>query len=101
MEQNEIIEGNRLIADFMGVKIGEDKYSWRPGVQEPLQEYHLAYHTSWNWLKPVVDKIYTYALAYPRQVEVFRRMSIVVDIVPCWSHCVEFIKFLNSQPVKP
>ena len=41
----------------MGVKIGEDKYSWRIGCYEPLKEEHLNYHSSWNWLMPVVEKI--------------------------------------------
>jgi hypothetical protein len=57
LDQEEVIAGNKLIAEFMGVKIGEDKYSWRPGVQQPLEEQHLAYHSSWGWIMPVVEKI--------------------------------------------
>lgn len=41
MEDN-IIEGNKIIAEFMGVKIGKELYSWRIGCTEPLQEKHLA-----------------------------------------------------------
>ena len=54
---NEIIEGNKLIAEFDGVKIGVDKYSWRIGCIEPIQESNLAYHKEWGWLMPVVEKI--------------------------------------------
>ncbi len=57
MKDEEILEGNKLIAEFMGVKIGIDKYSWRPGVIDPLREEHLAYHKEWGWLMPVVEKI--------------------------------------------
>lgn len=38
MTQVEIVEGNKLIAEFMGMKFGK-------------------YHTLWDWLMPVVDKI--------------------------------------------
>lgn len=57
MEQKEIIEGNKLIAEFVGVKIGVDKYYWRPGSMELLREEHLNYHDSWGWIMPVVEKI--------------------------------------------
>lgn len=57
MTNEEIVEGNLLLADFMGVKIGEDEYSWRPGARDRLQESHLAYHSAWGWLMPVVEKI--------------------------------------------
>lgn len=57
MTSEEIIKGNKLIADFMNVKIGEDLYSWRPGCTEPLQEKHLNYHSSWDWLMSVFERI--------------------------------------------
>jgi len=53
----EITEGNKLIAEFMSVKIGEDIYSWKIGCLEPLKEEHLAYDKSWGWLIPVLEKI--------------------------------------------
>lgn len=57
MTQEEVLEGNKLIAEFMGVKIGIDKYSWRIGCTEPLQEKHLSYHKEWGWIMPVLEKI--------------------------------------------
>lgn len=65
MEQTEIIEGNKLIADFMGwhynksgqwsrkedfVIIDGEEYSEK-------WERLLKFHTSWDWLMPVVEKI--------------------------------------------
>lgn len=62
MTQKEIQEGNKLIAEFMGVKIGIDLYSWRIGCTEPLKESHLNYHGSYDWLMPVVEKINSISL---------------------------------------
>lgn len=72
MEQNTIERGARLIINFMGVKPIKhptaEIYSWKDGVffyvSETTEEKvmdaivkYSKYHTSWNWLKPVIDKI--------------------------------------------
>lgn len=57
MDSKEILEGNKLIADFMGLKMGIDNYSYWPGCIEPIQERHLNYHASWGWIMPVIEKI--------------------------------------------
>jgi hypothetical protein len=51
MEKNEIIESNRLIAEFMGF----DRYS----VILPIEGFlnKGPYHSSWDWLMPVIDRI--------------------------------------------
>jgi hypothetical protein len=51
------MENNKLIAEFMGVKIGVDSYSYRPGQSDLLKEENLDYHKSWGWLMAVVEKI--------------------------------------------
>ena len=61
------IEGNKLIAEFMGGKV--EQFVWRKyepmgvcfaeqvhGLQSHLL-HDLEYHTSWDWLMPVVEKI--------------------------------------------
>jgi hypothetical protein len=59
----EIIEGNKLIAGFMGF-IHRDSNVYKVPEGEDLKylAYHLnlnkmPYHTSWDWLMPVVEKI--------------------------------------------
>ena len=75
MSEQEIIEGNKLIAEFMG---GENHPFLIPYIPEPddiwfsvenhPEERHpdngsmwklneLKYHSSWDWLMPVVEKI--------------------------------------------
>jgi len=81
MKQEEIIEGNKLIAEFMGAIIdNKTKDSDDPIFEFPVspskfnfpyKRYHLSwfggfrefanneerYNNSWNWLMPVVKKI--------------------------------------------
>ena len=61
MKDNEL--NNTLIAEFMGGKYDKDTSFpihpddiWLPfhGI---VRKKHLSYHTSWDWLMPVVEKI--------------------------------------------
>jgi hypothetical protein len=71
--EKEILEGNKLIAEFMGWKkvcaergegvthlcttitdyFGKHEY-W---INDPYIEPHLFFNSNWNWLMPVVEKI--------------------------------------------
>ena len=71
MNQQEITEGNRLIAEFMGFKPDESDRFFLTKQFERFYEYdtghfraqttfygpELIFHTSWDWLMPVVEKI--------------------------------------------
>ena len=52
---------NKLIAEFMGVhEIMHDEYSEYDFADNTLDVVHeddLQYHTSWDWLMPVLKKI--------------------------------------------
>jgi hypothetical protein len=71
MTKEEILKGNKILADFMGVKPkmeSPDVYYWSDTpffsvrennpekVMRAIVEYSK-YHTSWDWLMPVVMKI--------------------------------------------
>ena len=43
----EIIEGNKLIAEFLG----QEKLTGR------ISDEHRQFHTSWDWLMPVCKKL--------------------------------------------
>lgn len=67
MTKKQITEGNRLIAEFVGDKImvetdgiaiiSEKNGVWFSGTKR-LEEYHeKCYHSSWDWIIPVLPKI--------------------------------------------
>ena len=54
------MEDNKLIAEFMGISI-DGEFAYIEDEGNPLEEVmpinKLNYHTSWDWLMPVVQKI--------------------------------------------
>ncbi len=58
---------------------------------------YFRYHASWDNLKPVIDEIFKYALAYPEHVRPVREMSIVVDIQAAHEKVYKFCKWFNEQ----
>ena len=52
------MENNKLIAEFMGLQFSKGEY-YRPlyNSGDWTPENELQYHTSWDWLMPVISKI--------------------------------------------
>jgi len=56
-------KNNVLIAEFMGMKLGQDHtndnmyYDDAENLHPPTPIDELKFHTSWDWLMPVVEKI--------------------------------------------
>lgn len=56
---------------------------------------------SWEEIMPVVAKISTYRLAYPKQANFVCDCKVVIYKHILYREVVSFIKFLNSQPKQP
>ena len=83
------MESNKLIAEFMGVhEIMHDGYSeYELPSNEIVQ--NLQYHTSWDWLMPVVEKIY--------QLDSNADFFGSINLEATYKEVVEFIKTYNDE----
>jgi hypothetical protein len=50
------MENNKLIAEFMGIRYAENRNSHKSSDYY-YEDIELEYHTSWDWLMPVMAKI--------------------------------------------
>ena len=110
MTTEQILKGNKLIAEFMDIEYdsADETYhfdNWR-GIE------HLEYHTSWNWLMPVVEKIENitggmligrmfceieYQDPIKRDLHFKVRIASGVKINAVHGAVVEFIEWYNQQ----
>jgi len=124
------IEGNKLIAEFMGLELADKKYpsdgywislhlpmftdsdmtEWadtRNGMIR-IPRSQLKYHSSWDWLMPVVEKIES--LGYNTQIHFDLFMvgdkdslrnvtetSASPKIMSIWYGVIAFIEWYNEQ----
>jgi len=114
MKQNEIIEGNKVIADFAALK-SESGY-WLLIVKSDSGWFNfleLKYNESWDWLMPVVEKIESlgyyfminkWTSAYTNGADGDRISITTVEgktkILNTWKAVVEFIKWHNQNNSK-
>lgn len=61
MSEQEIVKGNKLIAEFIGLEKNDFGYwinkDYLFNSQLKLLDFELKFHSSWDWLMPVVEKI--------------------------------------------
>lgn len=110
MTNEEIIEGNRLIAEFMGwtthpkhgenYVINKSKYRkvpyWSDCSYKAMREI-LDYYNSWDWLMPVVEKIKQLEIVDFTKKKPIMNALIDIDINVLYNSVVEFIKWYNKQ----
>lgn len=116
MDQKQIAENNALIAKFMGLDVGHDNFIPINGVWTKIK-----YHSSWDWLMPVIDKIEAvemdegYWSAYPFSFDMGRSWCFIKvdgghseEVVPgsrgednrvlhAYTAVVQFIKWLDEN----
>ena len=112
--EKEIIENNKLIADFMNseamfLNTAINPYGAYHRMKSGHQGYEpLKYHKEWNWLMPVVEKIETmdYGIKMCRKVVEIYIDSTKENIIKTKESCridslyeaiIEFIKYYNDK----
>ena len=94
---------NKLIAEFMGSNLN--------GLESWQYEEELQYHTSWDWLMPVVDKIeeegYSFEMnkqedgdfqcLITKGYDIIHQKFADCSIDATYDAVVEFIKQLNKE----
>lgn len=112
METTKITEGNKLIAEFMGyqINIGYNKQGVLFAGQH-INANKLLYHSSWDWLMPVVEKIeslnFTTSIYHlPKTLNTVKIFSGGADVVgkngetkmeAVYKAVIEFIKWYNQK----
>jgi len=106
MAPEEIVEGNRLIAEFMSERIAEtDFYDGRGYVKTflnptgaPYEFNELEFHFNWNWLMPVVKKIEEKRVYAEEPMNDYVLNELLkLDISSLWDSVVNFIKSWNTS----
>lgn len=113
---------NELIAEFMGLEKCDPDLTynlehWRVASDDHTLRtafvaygHQLKYHTSWDWLMPVVQKIDRMFVGsvdnedlqdISHQVMCVTRHDISTSIHTIYRDVVEFIKWYNSQTPHP
>jgi len=119
MRKREILRNNKLIAQFMGhYKKGEGILHFKEGFSNPYVTNNvedIKYHSSWDWLMPVVIKIAQTGFLIGKEeksiINALRTISILYNYVQdreaisypllnkedVYKGVVEYIKWLNRS----
>ncbi len=113
MNQEETLQGNTLIASFMGMEQGVITYPNPEASHHGIGYFNpseLNYHRWWDALMPVVEKIESLNVHFqisgnsvnvgtPSNGEYYWQGGITYDskIISTWHGVVQFIKWYNNQ----
>ena len=110
MEQKEILEGNKLIAEFMGYSLrnvdSDMEWDFNPFANEgsPLKLpiiggtiNSMLFHSDWNWLMAVVEKILDTCSETDDMESYYTVVDAIPNITSTHRTVVEFINYYNSN----
>ena len=91
------VDANKLIAEFMGLH----PLSRASFISDKNQEYYeslseLKYHTSWDWLMPVIEKCVRTGDDTDKWDNIFNTLT-TLSIKEVYEEVVEFIKQYNNE----
>ena len=99
-------ENNKMIAEFMEVHEimhdGYSEYDFDDNTLDVVHEDELQYHTSWDWLMPVVKKCWRIIneldMSFDKVIFKYRFDYIVyADLKESYEAIVEFINEYNQN----
>jgi len=105
----EILENNKLIAEFMGqlfvkkVKDTAREKRYKSNYDSPQEllessAYNVCYHNSWDWLMPVIKKIRKIGdIKKKYSLELIISFENDTEIMNLYEKVVEFIKWYNKE----
>ena len=98
--ENAVMEENKLIAEFVGLKI-VDWEEWNKALGSPkmytvAKEEDLKYDYCWNWLMPVVEEIDHLEYESERLTKIDNAIK-TRSIKNVYKAVVEFIKWYNKN----
>lgn len=118
--EKKIVEGNKIIAEFMGEDVMCEHESFGKTYQSMMpvknikdwSKAFLTYHTSWNKLMPVVEKIENEGYRFTISTTFIRINTckngnhddhdeyriLEGKLYTTWYAVLEFINWYNSQP---
>ncbi|MHA1482216.1 MAG: hypothetical protein ACTSQA_02115 [Candidatus Heimdallarchaeaceae archaeon] len=88
-------ETNELILKFIGAEFSEPY--WRIPKTGRWTQDKIQYHSSWDWLKPVIAKIKDNSLNEYHLIDKIDQADISGDRDATYNAVVEFIKFYNQN----
>ena len=98
---NTTIENNKIIAEFMGYidnGCSEEGFLINPITNFDEEINDLRYHSNWNWLMEVVEKIsQNKNYSESKEYRNFCLLKITDNKEKVYFTCVEFIKYYNEQ----
>lgn len=109
--QLSVEEGNRLIAEFMGIpkcdRCDHDCGGYKYGPGNYFTPDKMRYHSSWDWLMPVVKKIMNLPIMKEKGILFMtqqedlainiRREVGKVRMQNSWQSVVKFIQWYNER----